>query len=271
MKPAAPVTRMRTASLYAAGLQRLPDLLARALDLLRPVQMRHGLVAAAETDQGGAEVVLGVGLVQLPRPAQGRDSLLREPLGTRVVATRQRGCRLVGERRPGWRRSPCDRRRRRRWRWRWRWWRRWGWGRWWRRRWWRRRRRGVSRRRAALLTVAAREQRREAGSREHRRHDDSRDERDDRSPRTRKDPRHRRPGAEGAAELLHERRRGRKPVVRILRERALKDGVEMWRDGRDGRLHMSRGLGRRAFGLERPPPREQLVRDDPERIAVARR
>src|SRR3954467_6141451 len=98
MKPAAPVTRIRTTSLYAARLQSLPDLVPRPLERLRALEMGNSLVTAPEPHQSGAQVVLRVRLVGLLCPAQRRDRLAREAFRRRVVPARQRRRGLVGER-----------------------------------------------------------------------------------------------------------------------------------------------------------------------------
>src|SRR3954470_3134608 len=133
MKPAAPVTRMRTPSLYAARLQRLANLLSRALDRRRALEMRNGLATAPEADERRAQVVLGVGLVELARILEGGEGLPGEAFRAGVVAAIQRRGRVVCEQVRGARRRrrPGGRRRRRRWG---------------RRRGWRRRRRGRRRR-----------------------------------------------------------------------------------------------------------------------------
>ena len=127
MKPAAPVTRIRTASSYAVTLLRfLQSLRASSISLRWPwsscgaIEVRQRLVAAPELGEGQTEVVLGVRLVGLAAACEGGDRLARDPLCARPVPRLEQARRLVGERH-----AVC--------RWRWRWRRRW------RRRRWRRR------------------------------------------------------------------------------------------------------------------------------------
>src|SRR6266498_3327642 len=94
MKPAAPVTRIRTGSSYVVALLALlaglVDLLAVALDLFRAFEVLESLVTAAQPDEGTAEVVLGIRLVQLSASGEHRQGLPGRTLRTRVVALPER-------------------------------------------------------------------------------------------------------------------------------------------------------------------------------------
>src|SRR5437764_7016481 len=107
MKPAAPVTRMRTGAIvrgsmafpaFPARLADAVDLLAVALERFRPGKVRKRLRAPAETRERRAEVVLRVGLVRGPASAQGGDRLPCERLSACVVALAEPRGRLVGQR-----------------------------------------------------------------------------------------------------------------------------------------------------------------------------
>ena len=84
--------------------------------------------------------------------------------------------------------------------------------------------------------------------------------------------------AEDVAELLDELAGARGTSIRLLCERSLEDGVDATRKrrrdlcgARDRRIEMRERLRHRSLGCVRPLPGEQLVRDDTERVAVARR
>src|SRR6266496_249132 len=110
MKPAAPVTRIRTGPSYAspfvpfvvsmllAELPGLVDFLAMALELLRAIEVRQRLVTASELGKCQPEVVLGVGLIGLARALEGGDRFPRDRLCARVVPGLEQARRLVGER-----------------------------------------------------------------------------------------------------------------------------------------------------------------------------
>src|ERR687896_224971 len=101
MNPAAPVTRSRTRSSYAAHLLRLRDRLPRALDLLGALEERHGLIALVLGRKRRAEVVERIREVRLVRgPLERSHGLAGDALRLGVAALLQEPCRLVGERDP---------------------------------------------------------------------------------------------------------------------------------------------------------------------------
>src|SRR6266536_803395 len=275
MKPAAPVTRIRTGSSYVVALLALlaglVDLLAVPLDLFRALEVLESLVTASQPDEGAAEVVLGIRLVPLSASGEYRQGLPGGPLRTRVVALPEETRGLVGQcdaiRRGGRRRGLRGRGRR--------FGHRGADGR-------ARERPRDDTRRGALPASAGREDGREAGACDGR----GEEERSDKS-QGRRVPRRRARGSkttclsgaggERLPQYGDEVGSRLKPLCWVLGERALEDGVELRGqiglrgDGRDRRLHVGGRLRRRAVGLEGPPAGEQLEGDDRECITVAGR
>ena len=259
MNPAAPVTRIRTAASYA------PPLVARVS--VRPLPWppprpwpcspRQSFSASRisgrlpwscrersrcrsasphwpELGEGRTEVVLRVRLVRTAGTGERGDRQTGDLLGARGIAAAQEcGC-LVGQ-------GGAVGSRRRRW---WRWWRRR------RRRWCRRRRcdgRASARRLGRLLLIAAAgEERCEPGTREQRSSDDGCDERPRRPPVGRgQHAGHCSAALERLTQGRHEVGRGLEPRLRILRQRAPEDRIELRRDRRHLRLHVRGRLGGR--------------------------
>src|SRR5512133_4078711 len=109
MKPAAPVTRIRTAPSYASLVAFLPLLMTRSaephgvpdrgavtLELARPVEMLERLIALPELRERGSQVVFGVRLVTDSGAPEGGDSLPRDTLGALEVAGPEEPGRLIG-------------------------------------------------------------------------------------------------------------------------------------------------------------------------------
>src|SRR5918997_749631 len=81
MNPAAPVTSSCIARTLLALRARFSDLAPAALDLLRPIEVLKRLAALALLGQSAAEVVLGIGLIELAGSLQLRNGLPRDGLG----------------------------------------------------------------------------------------------------------------------------------------------------------------------------------------------
>src|SRR6266540_4338907 len=261
MKPAAPVTRIRTGSSYVVALLALlaglVDLLAVALDLFRAFEVLESLVTAAQLDEGAAEVVLGIRLVQLSASGEHRQGLPGRTLRTRVVALPEQTRRLVRQRDSVWRGGRRGLRSRgRRFR--------------------HRAPEGPARerprddaRRRALPVFPGREDGREASACDRRGEEECCDECEGRRAPCRRARGGEAPcrsgaGGERLPQCGDEVGSRLEPLWRILGERALEDGVELRGqirqrgDGRDRSLDVRASLGRRAVGLERPPAGEQL-------------
>src|ERR671912_248321 len=110
MNPAAPVTRIRMCGSLgvpvrrqltdrlAAALARLADLLPAALNLFRAIEMWKCFVAAPLFDEGAAEVVQRVRLVQLAGALQLGECLTSDRLRLGPAALAEERRRLVGQR-----------------------------------------------------------------------------------------------------------------------------------------------------------------------------
>src|SRR5918992_4188292 len=97
MNPAAPVTRSCIARTLLALRARFSDLAPAALDLLRPIEVLKRLAALALLGQSAAEVVLGIGLIELAGSLQLRNGLPRDGLGLGPPPLAEQRSGLVGE------------------------------------------------------------------------------------------------------------------------------------------------------------------------------